>query len=128
MIRPPPAVRADRRPWTGVGEPGRAPRKHTGALRRISADGGTVPRRRDKARRYPGDAFRVRTGRGLHGLRPGPPTRRPEEAVAHTRALEDAGAETLVMYAADWSYSTTAAWAALLSNRLPVILWTNARP
>ncbi len=127
MIRPPAALNSGLMSSNGVVEPGRAPRKRIGLLSLISADCDTVPHMNDKARRYHEEAFRVLTDLGFHVLRPGLPTRRPEEAVAHIRALEDGGAEALVLYVADWSYSTTAAWAALLSNRLPVILWTNAR-
>lgn len=107
---------------------GRAPRKRLGLLSLISADCDTVPSMNEKARRYHQDAFELLRESGFTVMRPAGPTRRPEEAVQHIRALEQAGAEALVMYVADWSYSTTAAWSALLSNRLPIVLWTNARP
>ena len=111
-----------------ISEPGKAPAKKIGVLSLISADCDTVPAMADKARRYHKEAFEVMEALGFYPMRPPEPTRSPEEAVRHIRQLEDCGAETLVMYVADWSYSTTAAWGALLSNGLPIILWTNARP
>lgn len=128
MIRPPFVCATDLITANDAIEPGCAPRKRIGLLSLISADCDTVPHMNDKARRYHQESFTVLCDLGFTVIRPSGPTRRPEEAVQHIRALEDAGAETLVMYVADWSYSTTAAWAVLLTNRLPVVLWTNARP
>lgn len=102
--------------------------KCIGLLSLISADCDTVPAMNKKARDFHADAQQTLEELGFVVFRPDGPTRTPDEAISHIRALEDAGAETLVMYVADWSYSTTAAWSALLSNGLPVILWTNARP
>ena len=108
--------------------PGRAKAKRVGVLSLISADCDTVPAMAEKARRFHEEAFTALEALEFRVLRPSLPTRTTEEAVAHIRALEDEGAEALVLYIADWSYGTTAAWAGLLSNRLPMILWTNARP
>jgi len=108
--------------------PGQAPAKRVGVLSLISSDCDTVPAMKAKARDFHQAAFDTLSSLGFSVLRPNLPTRTPEEAVAHIRALEDAGVEVLVMYVADWSYSTTAAWSLLLTNRLPVVLWTNARP
>ena len=102
--------------------------KKIGVLSLISADCDTVPSMNAKARDYHVAAFDTIHDLGFDVVRPNGPTRTPEEAVAHIRKLEDAGVETLILYIADWSYSTTAAWSALLTNRLPLILWTNARP
>jgi len=107
--------------------PGSAPVKRIGLLSLISADCDTVPAMANRARDFHCAAFLTLGELGFHVMRPETATRTPEEAIVHIRALEHAGAETLVMYVADWSYSTTAAWSALLTNGLPIVLWTNAR-
>lgn len=107
---------------------GSAPRKRVGLMSLISPDCDTVPSMMDKARRYHDEGFRTLESLGFDVIRPATPTRSSAEAIAQVRVLEDQGAEVLVFYIADWSFSTTAAFAALLTNGLPILLWTNARP
>lgn len=108
-------------------EPGRAPRKRIGLLSLISPECDTVPDMAAKARRYHQEAMQTLEELGFDVVRPAGPTRTPSEAVGHVRGLEERGAEALVFYVADWSFSTTAAIGALLSNPHPIVLWTNAR-
>ncbi|MCX7017501.1 MAG: hypothetical protein WCK47_09115 [bacterium] len=107
---------------------GRAPAARIGLLSLISADCDTVASMAQKARQFQVDAFETLAALGFHVMRVSEITRTPEEAARHIRMLESAGAEALVMYVVDWSYSTTAAIGSLLNNGLPVVLWTNARP
>jgi L-fucose isomerase len=81
-----------------------------------------------KARQFHHEAFVTLARLGFHAIRPGAPTRTPEEAVQHIELLRQARAEAIVLYVADWSYSTTAAWSALLTDCPALVLWTNARP
>lgn len=108
--------------------PGHAPAKRIAILSLISADCDTVPAMNAKARQFHNMGAHVLEELGFRTIRPNGPTRTSVEAVRHFRLMEDAGAEAVVLYIADWSYSTTAAIGALRSNRLPLILWTNAQP
>ena len=107
---------------------GQAPPKRVGLLCLLSSDCDTVQSMADKARTFHLRAAEALSDQGFVVYRPVEPTRSPEEAVAHIRSLETKEVEVLVLYIADWSFSTTAAWAALLTNRIPMVLWTNARP
>ncbi|MDD2764632.1 MAG: hypothetical protein PHE83_11720 [Opitutaceae bacterium] len=82
----------------------------------------------EKACRYQKAAFAALGGMGFEVFRPPMLTRSSQEAVAHIRQLEDAGVECLLMYVAEWSFSTTAAIGILRSVRLPIVLWTNDQP
>jgi len=108
--------------------PGRAPAHRIGLLTLISADCDTVPSMAGKARRYQQAAFAELERMGFQVFRPPTPTRTSQEAMAHIRQLEAARVECLLMYVADWSYSTTAAIGVLRSLRLPIVLWTNDQP
>jgi len=107
---------------------GRAPAHRIGLLTLISADCDTVPDMAGKARRYQQAAFDALAGMGFQVFRPPTPTRTSQEAIAHIRQLEEARVECLLMYVADWSYSTTAAIGSLRTLRLPIVLWTNDQP
>ncbi len=128
MIRRPNTVPTALQRGGAVQRPGAAPPKCIGVLSLISPNCDTVPAMHDKARRFHTAAFDTLGEIGFAVVRPEGPTRCPEEGVEHLRALEDAGAEAIVLYLADWSFSTTAAWSALLSRRLPLVIWTNAYP
>ena len=88
--------------------------RRVGVLSLISSDCDTVPAMAEKARRFHDEAAETLSQLGFHVVRPQGPTRTPEEGVQHLRALDRAGAEAIVLYVADWSYATTAAWSALL--------------
>ena len=105
-----------------------APAKRVGLLSVISPDCDTVPAMAEKARRFQTEAISVLEKLGFQVLHLDAITRTPEEGVSHIQELIQAGAETMVLYIADWAFSTTAAIGSLLNNPIPLILWTNARP
>ena len=111
-----------------MNRPGRAPAKRVGLLSVISPDCDTVPAMAEKARKFQTEAVGVLDELGFEVLRHDTITRTPQEGVAHIQELIQAGAEAIVLYIADWAFSTTSAIGGLLNNPIPLILWTNARP